>query len=57
MERARLPGVDAQVAEWGWTRTVVAEDLEKEQAEELKKRERAAWEARGYTYQTRPQLS
>jgi hypothetical protein len=57
MDRARLPGVDGQMSRPGWTRTLLAERLNKHEAEELRNRERAEWEAGGYTYQTRPQLS
>jgi hypothetical protein len=57
MDRARLPGVDAQMAEQGYTRHELAAGLDKAAAEELRDRERVVWEAAGYTYQTRPQLS
>ena len=57
MDRSRLTGVDKQMARQGYTRTVVAEGLEKFQAEELRNRERAEWEAGGYSYQTRPAIS
>ena len=57
MDRSRLPGVDGQMSQPGWTRTLLAERLAKDDAEERRDRERAAWEARGYEYQKRPQLS
>ena len=57
MERARLPGVDAQMAGEGYTRRVIAERLDKEQAETLRDKVRDEWTAKGYAYQTRPQLS
>jgi hypothetical protein len=57
MDRARLPGVDAQMAARGYTRHELAACLDKAAAEALRDRERVRWEAEGYTYQTRPQLS
>jgi len=57
MNRARLPGVDAQMAARGYTRHQLATGLDKAAAEALRNRERARLEAEGYTYQTRPQLS
>jgi hypothetical protein len=57
MDRARLPGVDKQMSQRKFTRKLIAEGLDKETAEENKKRERAKWKAKGYTYQTRLKLS
>ena len=57
MDRARLPGVTDQMSQPGWSRVVLAERLEKSVADERRDRERAEWEARGYEYRTRPQLS
>jgi hypothetical protein len=57
MDRARLAGVDEQMAQPGYMRIEVAGGLEKKRAEEVRDRERAAWEAKGYTYQPRPHLS
>lgn len=57
MDRSRLPGVDEQMSEPGWTRKLVADRLEKEAAEERKAQVRADWEAQGYIYRTRPPLS
>jgi hypothetical protein len=53
---ARLAGVDKQMADAGYKRIVVADRLTKENAEELRDRDRAEWEGKGYTYQTRPGL-
>jgi len=57
MDRARLPGVDEQMSEPGWTRELVADRLEKEEAKDRKAQVRADWEARGYRYRTRSPLS
>jgi hypothetical protein len=57
MERARLPGVDQQMADQGYTRKVLGEGLDKTKAEELRAKSRAKYQSSGYTYQTRPQLS
>ena len=57
MDRARLSGVDAQMAEQRFTRHELAAGLDKASAEELRDRERARLESEGYTYCTRPQLS
>lgn len=57
MERARLPGVDEQMAGHGFTRRVIAERLGKEQAETLRDQVRDEWTAKGYAYQTRDPLS
>ena len=54
---SRLPGVDQQMSQPGWTRELVAEDLDKQGAEELRDRKREELESRGYAYQTREPLS
>jgi len=57
MDRARLPGVDTQMAARGFSRHELAARLGKAAATALRDRERARWEAEGYTYVTRPALS
>jgi hypothetical protein len=57
MDRARLPGVDAQMETAGFARYELASGLNKAAAEALRDRERVRLEADGYTYCTRPQLS
>jgi hypothetical protein len=57
MERARLPGVGDQMAVQGYTRIVLAENLDEQQAEVLRDQTRADYTAQGYEYQTRPALS
>jgi hypothetical protein len=57
LERARLRGVNKQMAGPSYTSIVLSENLEKQCAEWLRDRVRAACEVMGYTYQTRPQLS
>ena len=57
MERARLPGVDDQMTAQGYTRTVLATNLNKQQAEALRDQTRDDYVAQGYEYQTRPALS
>jgi len=54
MERAHLPGVDDQMAQQGYVRTVVAEGLEKHKATEIRNKKRYEYIAKGYAYQTRP---
>ena len=57
MERARLPGVDDRMSRGGYSRIVLAENLDKAPAEELKDRTREEHVGRGYRYHTQPQLS
>jgi putative zinc finger/helix-turn-helix YgiT family protein len=57
MEHSQLPGVNKQMAQQGYTRTVLAEGLDKHEAEAMRDRERKKYVEKGYAYQTRPRLS
>jgi len=57
MDRARLPGVDEQMSQPGWTRTEIGKALDKDRAEVMRDHKRAELVAKGYSYQTRLPLS
>lgn len=53
---ARLDEVDKQMDDAGYQRELLAECLDKNAAEQLKRETRSRYETNKYTYKTRPQL-